>query len=441
MSPSLLALLVLLGTGSQPDLGTLFDGMVTSARPDLEGRALVRVESTVHPEAERFLSERGENAAEAVAFVGARLEQLEGEWTFAGQRFRLERNGSDSLFLFDGGVGVLFSPGLAVARTTLQEADRPLGLVPWQVINPWAFLTEEELTQIRSRVVDEGDSEEGGRRLRKIRYTDPWQPFTHQLWVDPTAGYIVMRQETALVGGGLTLRRVVEGTAELTPGRFLPTRVVEELSWVESENQLFRFPLVRRVLTLEARLEKVPPERFRLELPLGTTVINEILGSTYAWEAPELPEAELKTLALGPPTHGEATTSDSRGSALRCGVYALFGAAQLLGRPASLATVEAASGFSFVGVNLDGLSQGAQALGLWSKGVRTTLAGLESLKAMGIAAVDGRHFLLVVSIGPEGVDVLDAPAPRRLWSRSEFESRFSGAFLLLARPGGPPPPP
>ncbi|MFO8008452.1 MAG: cysteine peptidase family C39 domain-containing protein [Candidatus Brocadiia bacterium] len=123
-----------------------------------------------------------------------------------------------------------------------------------------------------------------------------------------------------------------------------------------------------------------------------------------------------------------------------CGPLCLTFCARRLGVEANVRQVAALSDMDESGASMAGLQNAAQQLGLEARAVKLRLGDLRKITAEtpAIAHVDGDHFV-VAYMGSDGRVIVAEPPTK--WSRvspEEFGRRWSGAALIVSRPGQQP---
>ena len=115
-----------------------------------------------------------------------------------------------------------------------------------------------------------------------------------------------------------------------------------------------------------------------------------------------------------------------------CGAAALVMVCRHFGRRVSQARVRQAVGTGIDGTSLKGITDGARALGLSARAVKSSMRNLDDLPLPAVVHWGGNHWVVVYDTGPRGIRVADpAAGPRRL-SRAEFEAQWSGYAALFA---------
>jgi ATP-binding cassette subfamily B protein len=118
-----------------------------------------------------------------------------------------------------------------------------------------------------------------------------------------------------------------------------------------------------------------------------------------------------------------------------CGAAALAMVCRHFGRRVSQARVRQAVGTGIDGTSLKGITDGARALGLSARAVKSSMRNLDDLPLPAIVHWGGNHWVVVYDVGARGVRIADpAAGPSRL-SRTEFEAQWSGYAALFAPTG------
>jgi len=121
---------------------------------------------------------------------------------------------------------------------------------------------------------------------------------------------------------------------------------------------------------------------------------------------------------------------------LRCGSYCLYAALGSLGVDiVNFSDLESRLGQpSQAGYSMQQLAEAANAYGVHSLGVTTTLEDLTSRREpfACIALLDGGHFVCIYDVDAKSVFVVDPPS-QRLMARDAFQTMWDGRALLLSK--------
>ena len=115
-----------------------------------------------------------------------------------------------------------------------------------------------------------------------------------------------------------------------------------------------------------------------------------------------------------------------------CGLVCLAMVAAYYGYETDLPALRRRFSVSLKGINLLGLYQMAERLGLVGRGLRLELGDLKKLRLPCILHVDLDHFVVLHSVGRRTVLVHDPAVGRRRWSKDELSRRFTGIALELS---------
>ncbi|MCB8958545.1 MAG: peptidase domain-containing ABC transporter [Nocardioides sp.] len=119
-----------------------------------------------------------------------------------------------------------------------------------------------------------------------------------------------------------------------------------------------------------------------------------------------------------------------------CGLACLAMVAGALGRRTTLAALRERIEVGRDGVSALALVAAADSLGLRARAVAAPAERLADRSQPWIAVWEDSHFVVVQSLGPRRVDVLDPARGRRRMSREEFDAGYQGIALLFeAVPG------
>ncbi len=115
-----------------------------------------------------------------------------------------------------------------------------------------------------------------------------------------------------------------------------------------------------------------------------------------------------------------------------CGAAALAMVCRHFGRRISQARLRQVVGTAIDGTSLKGITDGARALGLSARAVKSSMRNLDDLPLPAIVHWGGNHWVVVYDVGASRVRIADpAAGPQRL-SRAEFEAQWSGYAALFA---------
>jgi ATP-binding cassette subfamily B protein len=115
-----------------------------------------------------------------------------------------------------------------------------------------------------------------------------------------------------------------------------------------------------------------------------------------------------------------------------CGAAALAMVCRHFGRRISQARIRQLVGTGIDGTSLKGITDGARALGLSARAVKSSMRNLAALPLPAIVHWGGNHWVVVYDVGASRVRIADpAAGPQRL-SRAEFEAQWSGYAALFA---------
>lgn len=115
-----------------------------------------------------------------------------------------------------------------------------------------------------------------------------------------------------------------------------------------------------------------------------------------------------------------------------CGAAALAMVCRHFGRRISQARLRQVVGTAIDGTSLKGITDGARALGLSARAVKSSMRNLDDLPLPAIVHWGGNHWVVVYDVGTSRVRIADpAAGPQRL-SRAEFEAQWSGYAALFS---------
>lgn len=117
-----------------------------------------------------------------------------------------------------------------------------------------------------------------------------------------------------------------------------------------------------------------------------------------------------------------------------CGAACLAMVCRHHGRQPSLSRVRKAVWTSLDGTSLRGITQGAEGLGLHSRGVKASRRNLDEMPLPAIAHWDGNHWVVVYDVGPRHVRLADPATGLRRLSRQDFDAKWTG-YTALFEPG------
>jgi ABC-type bacteriocin/lantibiotic exporter with double-glycine peptidase domain len=145
----------------------------------------------------------------------------------------------------------------------------------------------------------------------------------------------------------------------------------------------------------------------------------------------------LAALLPGSIAQGSQTEADRH----LCGPRCLAFCARWLGHEAPVRQLAAATGADRrTGTDLGSLLDAAERLGLEARAYRLELPHLRRVtpRCPGIAHVDGDHFVVVWTDSDGDLHWIEPPIEDRVMSYQAFGRRWSGAILVVSRPGEQP---
>jgi ATP-binding cassette subfamily B protein len=176
-------------------------------------------------------------------------------------------------------------------------------------------------------------------------------------------------------------------------------------------------------------------------------------GASTTPESPIEPTLEPDSVTVTPAEGIDRTLTRSRGRRRRrvplvlavdeadCGVACLAMLCRHYGHAPSMAQVRRETSIGVDGTSLHGLTRGAEALGLTSRGIKVSRDNLDRLRLPVITHWDGNHWVVLDAVGARTVRVADPAVGFRRMSRADFDERWTG-YTVLAHPdeafGGSP---
>jgi ATP-binding cassette subfamily B protein len=115
-----------------------------------------------------------------------------------------------------------------------------------------------------------------------------------------------------------------------------------------------------------------------------------------------------------------------------CGAAALAMVCRHFGRRFSQARIRQLVGTGIDGTSLKGITDGARALGLSARAVKSSVRNLADLPLPAIVHWGGNHWVVVYDVGDRWVRIADPAAGAQRLSRAEFEEQWSGYAALFA---------
>ncbi len=115
-----------------------------------------------------------------------------------------------------------------------------------------------------------------------------------------------------------------------------------------------------------------------------------------------------------------------------CGAAALAMVCRHFGSRVSQARIRQLVGTGIDGTSLKGITDGARALGLSARAVKSSVRNLAGLPLPAIVHWGGNHWVVVYDVGPRGIRIADPAAGAHRLSQAEFEEQWSGYAALFA---------
>lgn len=235
-------------------------------------------------------------------------EVAKGHYLRSGDRVRLteSRYGWDKTeILFENSVGLQLSQsdpshrkpeGTPAVRQTVGEAVFPCDVWRWMLLDfPASDLRHMSLDEFLRCTVAPPRAErvrEGSRdliHLTAVVVPPSERDWDHlECWFDPKANYLVRKQVRWRVNSKLRIETEIPEFREAAPGVFVPVRRITETK-----------PGGRKVVTTLTNVrvnEPIVDERFKLNLPAGTVVIDKIERKKYRVDALGRPAEELQAV-------------------------------------------------------------------------------------------------------------------------------------------------
>jgi RHS repeat-associated protein len=156
-------------------------------------------------------------------------------------------------------------------------------------------------------------------------------------------------------------------------------------------------------------------------------LFQEVLSEVDDWDLVKYATYRLKELDRKVSRMSAAQSADIT----QCGVDALREVLRRRGKAVSLEQMAHLIPVEEGMTSLDGLAQGARAVGLQAIGVKMSLEKLAEVSLPAIAHLWPNHYAVVTRIGPSGVELIDPEWGRTEFTKQEFRRQWTGYALAF----------